>query len=139
MKVLVATKETQGMRPNDSYSVSLRSSEIVVPPIRLEPGWYADDEDGYARVMYGIYTYGSVTTMKVMDIPISISELEYALEQTLRREFPDLATNYAKRARQQVQRMVSIASVHRLGAVLEFRDNLEAIRKVGVGYVSNRR
>lgn len=136
MKVLVATIDTQGKRNNDHFEAPLRLGdrpEVVVPITQLPLGGFADDDDGHNRSLYGVDSYARTTTAAVLDIPPDLREdLISRLEQTLRVKFPDLEIHYRKRACCMFDFMCKVANRCNVGDILEWRDNHETVRRIGL-------
>lgn len=66
MKVLVATRQTQGRREND-FSWTIEGELVIFPPLECSCG-EIDDGCGCRRSMAGLTSHRATTTVKVAEI-----------------------------------------------------------------------
>lgn len=131
MKVLVATKQTQGMRPNDFCFC--KEGEIVMFPSMECDNEPVDGACGCRRSMVGVETLASTTTMKVADVPIDVHGLADAIYDALEAGgfaaagFEDMAWQAAEADAQELAR---IAANFSIGTVVERRGDVFQARLV---------
>lgn len=83
MKLLTATRETQGQRKNDFSFCN--EGEVVKFNFECDGG-SIDDSCGCKRSMSGAVSHKSTTTMKVIDSALTRSDLREILLKTLKDE-----------------------------------------------------
>lgn len=81
MKVLIATKEGQGKRPNDFFWAS--EGELVTFPSIECDREAVDGHCGCRRSMAGMTSLKATTTFKVVELPMTGDDLKSALRQEL--------------------------------------------------------
>lgn len=126
MKVLVATKERQGLRPNDFCFVP--EGELV------RFSWTCDGEGidgkcGCRRSLCGFDCLLSTTTFKVADLPLSEDEYFDKLIESFRSAGwidGELTDNLKAIARQDCDRLLKLAMLFNVGTVLENREVIQA-------------
>lgn len=127
MKLLVATGETQGQRENDFCFVP--EGEIVRPNAMTCEGAQTDDHCGCARSWSGIECDKATTTMKVVEIDITLKQLQQKLATAFYRGgWGDIPGN---RPNPKVaEQLIGIASLFPVGTILEYRDNRLSSRRI---------
>jgi len=128
MKVLVATKEGQGIRKNDFCWVP--EGEIV--HFGFECDGDKDDIDGCCgcrRAMVGIDCAKATTTMKVMELPVKRRDITEQLKKHYQGDWKMKASVAEKMARDEIKEMVGIADKFPVGAIVEKRGDVLQVRK----------
>jgi len=125
MKVLVATKETQGNRKNDFDWCN--EGEIVRFAFECD-GETVDGNCGCKRSMAGIDSQKATTTMKVVDMDITEQKMIELIRQSLAKagwgaEVQELANG-------DTTELLRIAAVFNIGDVVERRGNKFGQRRV---------
>lgn len=124
MKLLVATKETQGKRKNDFCFCD--EGEIVIFPVFECDRERIDGDCGCRRSMVGTKSRKATTTMKVIDSITTCAELENIIRQSLdnggwlklmdEKEIQKWITRDAKS-------LVELAASFNIGDIIEKRGN----------------
>jgi hypothetical protein len=132
MHVLVATTETQGIRPND-YSWTLEGELVKIPLGRCTKG-HVDDDCGCSRGMSGVGSSRASTTIRVADMPwMQRPAYAAALVDSYERE-GWLDADDDGEVRSWIERVIddqlAVAAFLPVGAVLEFRDDEFSVRNV---------
>jgi hypothetical protein len=132
MHVLVATAETQGVRPND-YSWTLEGELAKIPIGRCTQG-HVDDDCGCSRGMSGVGSSRATTTIRVADLPgLSRTAYAAALLDSYQRE-GWLEADDDGEVQAWISRVVddqlAIAAFLPVGSVLEYRDDEFSVRTV---------
>jgi hypothetical protein len=124
MKVLVATKETQGQRKNDFCWCE--PDELLIFGFECD-GEEIDGNCGCRRSMCGVNTRAATTTMKVIDKDISKEDFVAGIRKSLKDggwsiEIQDLAGEKA-------DELLSLAAQCSAGDILEKRGDIFRKRK----------
>lgn len=122
MKILVATKETQGKRKNDFCFC--KEWEIVKFGSECD-GEKIDGHCGCRRSMVGIDTSKATTTMKVIETDISETEYAHRIHESAIRDGWTPSIDFCVK---HALELVKIASAFEVGSVVERRGNLFAKR-----------
>jgi hypothetical protein len=128
MKVLVATKDGQGIRKNDFCWVP--EGEIV--HFGFECDRDKEDIDGFCgcrRAMVGLECAKATTTMKVAEVPVKKKEIFERLKKHYRKDWKMKAKAAEKIARDEMKDLVGVVVPVQLGAVIEKRGNTFQTRK----------
>ena len=129
MKVLVATKEGQGVRQNDFSWVP--EGEIV--HFANECDRDRDDVDGHCgcrRAMVGIECGKATTTMKVAELDTTEQRVFERLKRHYMEDWLMDEIRAEKMARDELKDLKRIAKTFRVGAVLEKRGDVVRARKL---------
>jgi len=128
MKVLIATSETQGKRKNDFFWTD--EGELIMPAFTHD-GETVDGPCGCKRSMSGMSSHRATTTFKVLEMPLTESELTKAVEKSL------VGGGWIKPGKhdgEQVRMAVNIikdaVEPFPHGTILERRGNMYRIRSV---------
>jgi len=128
MKVFVATKETQGQRPNDFFFGT--EGELVKFGSECDEG-SADDKCGCHRCMIGFDTNKAVTTFKVVHMNMTMEKYQAKYRESL------IASGWVKLmtekeldtwVKEDTKALVHYADVVSIGIPLEKRGNAIQIR-----------
>lgn len=134
MKVLTATRETQGWRDND-YCWTIEGELVLFVPLECDGG-SVDDECGCRRGMAGMTSYRATSTMKVIEredldpdryfelVAGNLQAQGYLNDALL--ENPEVNDW----VHQLTDELIEIGASAPVGAVLERRDNTLRIRTV---------
>lgn len=132
MKVLVATKETQGNRKNDfSWATE---GELVIFPRLVCDGESVDGKCGCKRSMSGLVSMKATTTIRVSDEDMSVADLREAIRKSL------VKSGWAKHMTKadiestvtaDVEELIKLASSFHIDDVLEIRGSRFSCRKPG--------
>lgn len=128
MKVLVATKDGQGVRKNDFCWVP--EGEIL--HFGFECDSDRDDIDGYCgcrRAMVGLDCAKSTTTMKVAELPVKRREVFDRLVKHYREGWKMKVKVAKEMARDELKDLLKIVISFPLGVVLEKRGDTFSTRK----------
>jgi hypothetical protein len=128
MKVLVATKDGQGIRKNDFCWVP--EGEIV--HFGFECDGDKDDIDGHCgcrRAMVGLECAKATTTMKVAEVPAKKREIVARLKKHYREDWKMKAKAAEKIVRDEMKDLADVVATFPLGAVIEKRGDTFQIRK----------
>lgn len=132
MKVLVATRKTQGQRSND-FCYSVEGELVVFPPVECGRG-SVDDRCGCRRSMAGLASHRATTTMEVVDRPelnrgayLELIADGLATQGYLAPEGLDPETQ--QWVETVVEELIDIAALLPTGTVLERRGDHVAIRR----------
>lgn len=132
MKVIVATRETQGWRDND-FCWALEDELVLFPPIMCDCG-SVDDECGCRRAMAGMSSHRATTTVKIADhkeldadgylilITNALQSQGYVTDELLAE--PEVVC-WIKDCRDV---LISVAAAFPVGTVLERREQLMRAR-----------
>jgi hypothetical protein len=128
LKVLVATKQTQGQRKNDFCHVP--EEELVRFGFACDRD--ADDPNGSCgcnRSLIGFDCQKATTTFRIMSIAMTKERYiaEYLL--SLGKVWDTLGSNLIADLIDDTNRLLKVADYHREGAVLEYRAGEFALRK----------
>lgn len=115
MKVLVATKETQGQRPGMDFCFC-REGELVTPGTQCSTGRW-DDGCGCRRAWCGLETLRTTTTAKVSEIDLTPYELTAIATASAQRA--GWAEAAARKAGREVAAMLKQAEKFHEGDVVE--------------------
>jgi hypothetical protein len=126
MKILIATKDTQGKRKNDFCFVP--EGEPVIPPWITCSNEKADDSCGCQRSMSGIFCHKATTTVKVFDAAITSEELKWAVIKSYVDAGWPVDARTPTMVSDLVDELLAEADKHRTETVLEFRDGRFAAR-----------
>jgi hypothetical protein len=128
MKLLVATKEGQGIRKNDFCWVP--EGEIV--HFGFECDKDRDDIDGPCgcrRGMVGIECAKATTTMRVMDLSVKRREVVERLKKHYQEDWKLKASVAEKMARDEVKELLGVADKFPIGAIVEKRGDVLQSRR----------
>jgi len=128
MKVLVATKEGQGIRKNDFCWVP--EGEIV--HFGFECDRDKEGPDGHCgcrRAMVGLECAKATTTMKVAEVPVKRREIVARLKKHYREDWKMKAKEAEKIVKDEMKDLADVVAVFPLGAVIEKRGNVFQMRK----------
>jgi len=134
MRVLIATKETQGQRANDFSWTD--EGELVMFPFECD-GESVDGRCGCRRSMVGFVTNTGTTTFKVADLPGHNRGTYTGLYIASMREagwFPKdhpLSQENVVRVTGEIEELLSIASRYPIGSILEKRGSVVQERNAG--------
>lgn len=125
MKILVATKQTQGTRKNDFCFVP--EDEIVIFSVECaSDGGNPDGACGCLRSMCGISCRKATTTMKVVDLPgMTVTQFGSMLRKFYEEAFK-INIGDAE-AQEDARELQKIAIAHRIGTILEKRGSTEDV------------
>ena len=126
MKILVATKETQGRRTNDFCWC--KEGELLMFSTFQCSGGFVDDECGCHRAMSGIETLTATTTMRVVEEDVAVEDLIKRIFDALRQGSWDKMFNdvtLLKKARTIVKEIIEITEEFPPGVVLERREGFQ--------------
>lgn len=129
MKVLVATRETQGLRSSD-YSWTVEGELVKLPMGRCTVG-SVDDDCGCRRGLSGVASSLSTTTAMVVSRPDLTPELYTALvRESYRREgwCADDEPDGGEWVDEVARTMLVVAAFLPAGSVVEYRDDEFAAR-----------
>jgi len=120
LKILVSTKATQGKRDTDFSYVP--ENEIVTFSFSCDRETDIDGPCGCLRSMAGIECFKATTTVKIVDVPLTIDE------------YTEKLTNYANLAGYgkypiPVKKLLSVSRSYPVGTVLEKRGERFVVRK----------
>jgi hypothetical protein len=130
MKILVATKDTQGQRRNDF--MWCREGDIV------KFGTECDGEDidgrcGCRRAMTGVESNSSTTTMKVVDLDITKEKLTEAVRGNYRKGgwYKLMGSEGAEEhIKKEVEELIRVAGTFTVGNIVEKRGNKLQSRQI---------
>ena len=130
MKIVVATKQTQGKRDNDFSFV--REGEIVYPSWTCTSG-SADDHCGCRRCLTGVKHGKGTTTVKVVESPLSRAQYEHAIMLGIKgisqgHKTPPEESMLAD-AMAIVDEFTRAVARRKVGDVLEYRDGKFGLRE----------
>ena len=140
MKILVATKATQGKRTND-FSFATEGELVMIPVMECD-GEAVDGHCGCRRAMAGMESHSATTTVKVVERDLTPRQLELLIRKSWQQ------AGWAKLveariegyARDEAQRLIRMAQAMRLhwvygrrGESMEFRGMDSADDAVGAG------
>lgn len=126
MKVLVATKETQGKRSND-FSWA-EEGELVTFGSQCD-GATPDDRCGCARSMTGIVSRKGTTTIKVIERDMLFGHLVNKIRASMEKAFPGMENKTRELAIEDAKDLCVIAKAFKKGDVLEFRGDRFVLRE----------
>ena len=134
MKVLTATRETQGWRDNDFFC-TVEGELVMFPPIECDCG-SIDDGCGCHRAMVGLASHRATTTMKVVErgdldletysvlIADSLHDQGYVTDELMQKR------EVRKWVRNITNELIDLAGRCPVGTVLERRGRVVALRTV---------
>lgn len=126
MRLLVATKETQGMRANDFHGAN--ENEIVVFSFECD-GETVDGPCGCHRAMTGINSDSGSTTFKIVESDWNLEDLQNSFNQRLLKN--GFEVDEAKEiAEEMALEIAEVANKYSLGQILERRGNDFQVRKI---------
>lgn len=129
MKMLVATKETQGQRLDD-FSFTDEGELVRFPSFECDHS--IDGRCGCRRSMAGTKSRRATTTMKIVDSPMSREQFEDKLARSLA-EAGWLKIYSSERAdeivREDADELLKTADAFQIGDVIEKRGNEIKVRK----------
>lgn len=132
MKVLTATRETQGWRAND-YCWAIEGELVIFIPLECSGG-SVDDECGCRRGMGGMTSRRATTTMKVVDrSDLTRDTYLHLIKENLKAQgyLTDELLESAEVedwVRHQTDELIHLAKMFPLNAVVERRDDFLSIR-----------
>jgi hypothetical protein len=134
MKILVATKETQGLRKND-FSFTEDGELVMLPTFTCDSG-SVDDDCGCLRSVVGVKTRKATTSYKVIEQNVTWQDVRNEMARSLYAAgfsgiFKDLeeAPEGSEPARSAAWN-VGIAATLPVGTVLGIRDFYEFVRRI---------
>jgi len=118
MKILVATKKTQGYRDNDFDFVP--EGELVTIGTEHD-GERVDGECGCRRSLAGIKSRKATTTVKVVDSRIDEDEYKGIIEKSEAKTWEMPVEKVKPVAKKIYVKLVAVARKYPVGTVLEYR------------------
>jgi hypothetical protein len=126
MKVLVATKESQGTRSNDFHCAN--ENEIVVFGFECD-GETVDGRCGCRRSMTGIFSSKASTTFKIVESDWTLEDYKNAITQRLVKN--SLNADEAKEiAEEMSSELAEVANQFSLNQIIERRGHKFEIRDI---------
>lgn len=119
MKVLVATKETQGKRDSDFSFVP--EEELVTFEAFQCSGEKIEGKCGCKRSMVGIECHKSTTTMKIVERDITPAQLKEMIVRSMQKSGWGSGKDVVKFAQENVDNLIGIAEHFPLNSILEKR------------------
>ncbi len=128
MRVFVATKETQGYRKNDFSFCT--EGELVGFGTECD-GQEIDGNCGCRRAMAGLDSHKATTTFKVVDLPITVSDLATKIQDSLiKAGWGNVGAKVAEIGRDDARELVRLADFFQVGDILEKRGDDFRVREV---------
>ena len=126
LKVLEATKETQGQRASDFTGVP--EGELVRFHFQCDSDTEPDGGCGCARSMTGMQTLKATTTFKVAEIEMGVDEyIHVTRESYLKSGFPDSANRVIKWSLEVISFCLDLDP----GVIVELRGDLQLRTRLG--------
>lgn len=128
MRILVATKATQGKRAND-FSFAIEGEPAVIPAMECD-GEAVDGHCGCRRAMVGLESHSATTTVKVVERDLTPRQLELIIRKSWQQAgwaklMGAKIEAYARDEAQELIRMAQAMRLHgvygRRGGSMEFR------------------
>lgn len=140
MKILVATKATQGKRAND-FSFATEGEPVMIPVMECD-GEPVDGDCGCRRAMAGFESHSATTTVKVVERDLTPRQLELLIRKSWQQAgwanlVGERIETYARDEARRLIRMAQDMKLHgvygRRGESMEFRGMDSADDAVGAG------
>ena len=128
MKILVATKATQGKRTSD-FSFAIEGELVMIPTMECD-GEAVDGHCGCRRAMAGLESHSATTTVKVVERDLTPRQLELTIRKGWQQSgWANLMgvkiEGYARAEAQELIRVAQAMKLHgvygRRGGSMEFR------------------
>lgn len=126
MKVLIATKETQGRRAND-FNWTNEGELVTFPTFECSRG-FVDDDCGCHRSMSGTESLKATTTVQVVERDITIEDLTKRFLDMLREGKWDKisrGTELIRKAKEMAEEIIEVTEPFPPGVILERRTNFQ--------------
>lgn len=125
MRILVATHETQGLKPGDFCWT--KESEIVTFPVMCDNSCTC----GCNRSMAGIESHKATTTFKVVESPIRWRDYHIALLKSLVNGgwYEKMTRDAINHAREMAVELIKTAEFFPVNTVLELKGSSVRVRK----------
>ena len=131
MKILVATKATQGKRTND-FSFATEGEPIMIPVMECD-GEPVDGHCGCRRAMAGLESHSATTTVKVVERDLTPRRLELLIRKSWQQAgwAKLVGARIEGYARDEAQRLIRLAQAMRLHGVYGRRGESMEFRGMG--------
>ena len=131
MKILVATKATQGKRTND-FSFATEGEPVMIPVMECD-GEPVDGHCGCRRAMAGLESHSATTTVKVVERDLTPRRLELLIRKSWQQAgwAKLVGARIEGHARDEAQRLIRLAQAMRLHGVYGRRGESMEFRGMG--------
>ncbi len=131
MKILVATKATQGKRTND-FSFATEGEPVMIPVMECD-GEPVDGHCGCRRAMAGLESHSATTTVKVVERDLTPRRLELLIRKSWQQAgwAKLVGARIEGHARDETQRLIRLAQAMRLHGVYGRRGESMEFRGMG--------